>query len=317
MTCTEAPRLARLIALGGAAALGGIAVIALTSFQPGTAEGASAFGDANDVSATSAAVATSVSFAMNLDVTLRGKTTEHLLVQGQLNFAHHTIEADVTVPGSALRGAASAADAADDDDPDADAAHAPTQSPVKLHTEWVDDRAYMTVPSSWSAVAMGAQSLSIATTASQRRTVDTALSQSAVALSYAKILLHELTGQQAVHRLGSRTIDGTSATGAEVDLTLAQLLKVVPELSPAMSQDAKSMAGLPIAATVWVDRQGRLVAVTMPARKGQDAALTGSVRFSHYNATDTVVKPPAGTTKPIPPALRRLLAGLYSFSRDL
>jgi hypothetical protein len=302
LTCTEVPRLARLIALGGAAALGGIAAIALTSFQAGPADGASAFRDANDVSATSIAVATSVSFTMDLDVTIRGKATEHLLVQGEMNFAHHTIEADVTVPGNALLGAASAADA--------DAA--PTQSPVKLHTEWVDDRAYITVPSSWSAVAMGAQTLSIPTTASQRRTVDTALSQSAVALSYAKILLHELTDQQAVHRLGSRTIDGTPATGAKVDLTLAQLLKVVPELSPAMSHDARSMAGQPIAATVWVDRQGRLVAVTMAARRGQDAALTGSVRFSHYNAADTVAKPPAATTKPIPAALRRLLAGLYS-----
>jgi hypothetical protein len=133
-----------------------------------------------------------------------------------------------------------------------------------------------------------------------------------VALSYAEILLHELTDQQAVHRIGSRTIDGTPATGAEVDLTLGQLFKVVPELSPALSQAAKSVAGQPIAATVWLDRQGRLVAVTMAARKGQAPILTGSVRFSHYNAADAVAKPPAGTTKPIPPALRRLLAGLYS-----
>jgi hypothetical protein len=155
--------------------------------------------------------------------------------------------------------------------------------------------------------------LSLPVSPATNKEIDTALAQSAVALSYARILLSELTADQTVHSLGERTIDGISATGTQVGLTLAQLLKLVPELSPAMTTDATTMANETIPATVWVDHQGRLIEVTMATAKGHAASITGTVRFSHYDATDTVTAPPATTVKPIPPALRQMLSGLNFF----
>jgi hypothetical protein len=274
-------------------------------------------GRADDVDATSGAVATSVSFAVDLRAKVPGKTTVHLVVKGQMNFARHTVAAEVTVPTNARRTPASEADAQVDADADADtqvdAAAAPTQSPMTLHTEWVGQHAYLAVPASWTAMAKGAQIVSLPTSPSLRRTVDTALSQSAVALTYARLLLDDLTAHQSVHRLGSRTIDGVAASGAEVALTLHQLLKLVPELSPTMTKYASSMANQSIDASVWVDRQGRLVDVTLAPGKADDASITGAVRFSQYDATDRAAKPAATTVRPIPRAMRRLLGTLYYF----
>ena len=121
----------------------------------------------------------------------------------------------------------------------------------------------MSVPSAWTALAHGATTVSLPTSPSLQRMVTTALTQSAVAVTYAKLLLDELTDHQTARHLGSRTIGGVSATGTGVDLTLAQLLKLVPELSPTMTKAAARMADQTIPATVWVDRQGRLVEVNL------------------------------------------------------
>jgi hypothetical protein len=253
---------------------------------------------------TSTTVATSVSFAVNLQAVVPGHSTIHLLVQGQMNFEHHTVVATIPMPVASP--------------PISNAALVPGTSPLNLHTEWVDDHAYMTVPSAWSGLARGAQTLSLPASSSLHRSIDTVLAQSAVALTYAKILLSELTEHQKVRPLGKRTLDGVSVTGTEATVTLGQLFKLVPELSPTMAKDVSAMANQTIPISVWFDRQGRLVDVQMAADKAsagtQSApAVTGTVRFSDYDAPDKVTVPPPGTVKPIPPVLRQLLKGLYYF----
>ena len=42
--------------------------------------------------------------------------------------------------------------------------------------------------------------------------------------------------------MAGKTINGVKATGTQVDLTVAELLKVVPGLAPAMTDDAKALA---------------------------------------------------------------------------
>ena len=159
----------------------------------------------------------------------------------------------------------------------------------------------MTVPSAWSALAGDAPTLSIPTSPTMVRSIDTALTQSAVALTYAKILLDELTAHATVHRLAGRTIGGVHVTGTRVDLTLTQLLKVVPELAPTLAEEGAAMAhdehprhrvgGLPGPP----DRGGH------GRRRAARPSVQGTVRFSHYGAPATVTAPPAGTVKPIPP----------------
>jgi hypothetical protein len=287
--------------LGGVIAFGGIAALGAASFGAGAGVLPEA-GEANQASAsTSPAAATSVSFDVDVHAHTPTQPTTHLQVEGQMNFVHDTMTATVTVPASAVPASPTTAEGD------------PAGGTMKLHTEWIGGQAYLSVPSQWSARVPGVQTLSLPTSSALRQMVTTVLTQSAVALSYAKILLTDLTQQQPPHRLGSRTIEGVAVTGSKVELTLPQLLKLVPQLSPRMTPSEASMANAPIPATVWIDRQGRLVEMDLAAPKGSAAWVTGTVRFSDYGAPAQVTTPPAATVKPIPPALQRLLGHWYYF----
>jgi hypothetical protein len=282
LTRTAPIRVVGLLALGGIAALSGLAACGVAP------------------SGADTAVATSVSFSLDLQVEESATETTHLLAQGQMNFVQHSVAAVVTVPRASTGSSAS------------DAEVGPGKDTLQLHTEWVDDQAYMTVPSAWSALAGDAPTVSIPTSPTMVRSIDTALTQSAVSVTYAKILLGELTAHATVHRLPGRTIGGVRVTGTRVDLTLTQLLKVVPELAPTLAKKGAAMAHASIPVTVWVDSQGRLIEVVM-APAGGAPSVQGTVRFSHYGAPATVTAPPAGTVKPIPAALGRVLHASIPF----
>jgi hypothetical protein len=147
-----------------------------------------------------------------------------------MDFVRHSMKAVVTVPRATPRPSTFNA-----------AEVMPVSGPLELHTEWLNDQAYMTVPSAWSALADEAPTLSIPTSSAMVRTMDTALAQSAVAVTYAKLLLVELTAHETVHRLPDRTIGGVHVQGTRVGLTLTQLLKVVPELAPTLAKDRPAM----------------------------------------------------------------------------
>ncbi len=287
-----ATRLIGLVALGG--------VVALGSPAAATAPPRHATSPAREVST---ATVTSVSFTVDLQARLPAQRSAHLSVQGQMDFVHHTLVATVTVPLTTLPASTSTATAT----------ATPDTPSITLHTEWVNQHAYMSVPSSWTALAKGAHTLALPTSSSLQRMVTTALTQSAVALTYAKLLLDELTDHRTALRLGSRTIGGVPATGSKVHLTLAQLLKLVPELSPTMTKAATRLAGQTIPSTVWVDRRGRLVEVDLAQSKGATAWVSGTLRFSHYGAPAVAPVPPAATVKPIPRALAQLLGRWYYF----
>jgi len=287
--------------LGGVVAFGGIAALGMASFGAGAATGLGSLSEVSKAGQTSAAVATSVTFAVDLYAHVPARRTVHLQVEGQMDFVHQTMTATVTVPSDALHATASNAEVNG------------AGNPKKLHTEWVGRHAYLSVPLSWAALARGAQTLALPTSPSLQRMVTTALTQSAVALTFGKILLDDLTDHQTAHRLGVRTIEGVTATGSQVELTLTQLLKLVPQLTPTMTKNIASMADATIPATVWVDRQGRLVDVKLAASRGSGASVTGTVQFSHYGAPAKAVVPPAPTVKPIPPALEQQLGDLYYF----
>ncbi len=305
MTRTTAARLVGLVALGGIVALGGSAVLGPGSFATAEspAPGPAAPGTAHDVSA---AIATSVSFTVDLRTRMPAQRTVHQLVRGQMDFAHHALTATVTVPTSDLPTPASGTGTLS------------AAGSITLHTEWVDGVAYMSVPSSWTALAHGARTLSLPTSPSVRRMVTTTLTQSAVALTYAKLLLDELTGRQKARHLGPRVIGGVPATGTGVDLTLSQLLKLVPELSPTMTKAAARMADRTIPATVWVDHRGRLVEVDLGTSKSgskdrEMSSVTGTMHFSDYGAPVTAPVPPPATVEPIPHALQQMLGDWYYF----
>jgi hypothetical protein len=288
----------------GLAALGGLGALGAGLFGTDAASGAGGTGGAGGNSGT-VAVTKTVSFSFNLRIALPKAFATSVRARGQADFAHHTAQATVDVPTVGLRGSASSA-----------AGLIPDHAPLQVRTEWVDGHAYMAVPSSLSTLAGGATSLSLPVSSSAAGKINFDLTQSAVAITYAKVLLGELAPAKARRQVGHRTINGVAASGTEVDLTLAQLLKVIPGLTPAMTADAPMFSQATIPVTIWVDHEGRLVEVAMaPTTTTNDsvASISGTVRFSNYNAPVTVTAPPSASTKPMPAVIRQLLAGLYSF----
>lgn len=285
----------------GLAALGGFAALGLGTFGTRAAAG--------DVTQTSGNVASSVMFDIELQARVTPQNTVQLIAQGQMDFVHHALQAMVTLPNPGPVPTAN---------PGPHATGTPTTppppaGPMQLRAEWVNDHAYVTIPPSLTAMAGGAHECSLSGSPAMSQKVDVALSQSAVALTYAKILLNALTEQQTVHHLKPRTIDGVAETGVQADLTMAQLLKLVPELSPAMTSGPRTPVEGSIPLTVWVDQEGRLVEVTVGGTKGGESTITGSMRFSHYNAPVSVIAPAPGTFQPLPPNLQLMFGGVNIF----
>lgn len=238
-------------------------------------------------------MATSVSFRVDLHADPATGSPVDLTALGQMDFVHHTLAAMVTVPADGIGAVAGAS------------------GPLTFRCEWVGGRAYMTVPTALAQVANGAHLVSLPVSARVRQEATTVLAQSAAALSYAQILFGDLTTHQAVDRVGSKMIGGVRVQGTAVTITLDELLKLAPALTPVMETHAGSMADTPIRATVWIDRRGRLVEMAMARGKG--AALTGTLRFYGYDAALPLHAPSPGSVSAMPAALRQLLASWYIF----
>lgn len=245
-------------------------------------------------------VVTSASFIVNIAVQVPGGTPVSWRAEGQANFAHHEAQEFVTLPrtdlsafGSELRGG---------------------NSTIKLLGKWVQDHAYVTVAGVRPAVMDGAQALSVSVSESKAHQIDLALTQSAVALSYPNELLTDLAANQTKRSAGLRRMNGSMATGTKLELTLAQLLKVSPGLSPTMTGDLSSFAGEEIPTTVWINRAGRLaeVAFDRPAQAGM-ASVKGTIQFFNYNEPVTVAVPAPDTIRPVSARLHLMLVGLNLF----
>jgi hypothetical protein len=267
-------------------ALGGIALLGLAPLGAGAS------------SDQTAAVTKTVSFAVNLRVEIPGHYAVSWKADGQANFLHHAAQEFVTLPTIGL--------------------HAngilPGHKPVQMVAKWVGDKAYVTVPSSVSKMPGTPKSLSVPVGAARAHEIDLALDQSAVALTYTKVLLNDLADPKAQHAVDPRTIGGVRVTGTRVALTLADLLKVSPGLSPTMIGDLSMFGNESIPVTLWIDHEGRLVEATMGGdTKAHQASVSGVIEFSHYNDAVTITAPAAQSVAAMPASVSQLLSGLQLF----
>jgi hypothetical protein len=273
----------------GLTALCGLVALGLGALESGEAAVAALR------TSTTPGVATSADFDIDLQLALPGHLVIALHGDGQADFATHDATMSVDLPSAGLHAAAGQALTSAD-------------SPAQLDTRWVDGVVYLAVPTGLAALAGGATSLSYRVPTATARTVDTAMARSAVALTYARILVGTLTRKQAQHAVGTRTIDGVGVSGTQIDLTLSQLLKVIPGLAPAVARVAKALGSVKIPTTIWVDHAGRLIEATMAAGPStSDGSLSGSVRFSHYNGPVTIAAPAPGTVHTMPKSVLALL----------
>jgi hypothetical protein len=266
----------------GMAAVGGLAAFGITAFDAGPAL-ASTKG-----SATTPAVTTSATFTVALQIEMPKDFAINLRGQGQADFAHRSVSMTIEVPTAGLH------------PHDLQQGAAASDQALEVQAEWIGGKAYLRVPSGLRALATGAQELSYHPSEAETDQVDTTLSQTAVAITYAKLLLDTLAGKEKVHHLGSRSIDGTTGTGTEINLTLTQVLKIVPGLSPAMESDIVKMGSAAIPVTVWVDPQGRLLQVTLaPGVKTSRGSISGTVTFSDLDQPVSITAPAAASVLPL------------------
>jgi hypothetical protein len=222
-----------------------------------------------------------------LRMALPGRAESTLVADGQIDFAHQAMSLSVTLPETGPRPHGLAK------------GRSHLAGALTFKGAWVGGTGYVTLPASAAALAGGAPDVSIPTTAALRTEVTTALTQTLVAVTYAKTLLDTLAPSRAQTQVGSRTIGGVRAEGTEVDLTLSQLLKVVPALSPGMGPSLGTMGHTEIPVTLWVDRQGRLVEAVLVQPKSAATWIAGTVHFTHLDAPVTITAPSATSVRPI------------------
>lgn len=269
------------------------ALAGLVAFTLGTA--VSGAGPAGAVVLRTSPVVASATFAINLKVQVPGDAAVAWQADGQADFVHHSAQELVTVaPGGETL---------------------PANQSLKLEAKWVHDRAYVTLPADTFG-PQGGQTESLPESTSALRQINLALTQSAVALTYARDLLVDISSDGTRHSVGTRRMAGTNVTGTNVDLTLAQLLKVNPGLSPAMGGLIGAFGDVKLRATVWVDRSGRLIEVALhPLTPNAAAAISGTIQYSHYNEALSITSPAAGTVKPMTSELQQLLSRLHLLNR--
>ena len=274
----QATRSGRTLGVLSICGLGALALGALTAGPAGAA---------TPGTAPTSPLISSAAMSVNLRLARPGRAVTSMVARGRIDVTHGAMTLTVTLPESGPR-------------PHGLAKNRPhPNGALTFGGAWVGGTGYLTLPSSVAALAGGAPSVSIPPTATLRTEVMTALTQTAAAITYARILLGTLTSPQAPTRVGTRIINGRRAQGTEVNLTLSQLLKVVPALSPAMGVTEGAMGRTEIPVTVWVDRQGRLVEADMAQPKSAATWMAGTVRFSNFNAPVTISAPPADTVRPI------------------
>jgi hypothetical protein len=298
MTGKERGPLARNAAtcVAGLAALSGFVVLVVGATDTTVASAKTTAASA------SSPVTTSVSFSVDLRLQMPKQYAVAWHATGDANFANHQTEESITVPSTGLHALNTHKSGV-----------LPGAGSLVLGFKWVNGHAYLTVPATLSAV-IGGQALALPFAASDALKIDRALDQSSVALTYAKTLLTQLAGGQPQHHVGTRTINGVATSGTRVDLTLSQLLKVNPGLSPTMIGDLSKFGGEMLPVTLWIDHQGRLREVTMASTVNSTVpSISGTVLFFNYNAPVTVSAPPANEVKPLSATFLKLLSGLSPF----
>lgn len=238
-------------------------------------------------STRSLGVITSVSVTFNLVVTRPGHYVTTLRGSGQIDFTHNNGTVVLNLPTGGLHSNQKVAKG-----------KAPPSAPIQLKAEWVNGAAYVSLPPSVASLIGGNPTASYPVPASLGKDLDTSIAQTAVAITYAHLLVDTLVGQHT-RGMGTRTMSGVRVSGTAVDLTLSELLKIVPAIGPVMGTALAPMARTAIPVTMWTDSRGRLIQATFTQPSNAKTGLTGTVRFTDFNAPVTIAAPAAGTVPTI------------------
>jgi hypothetical protein len=260
-------------------------------------------------STASLTVVTSAHVVFNLTVTLPSRYVGTLRGSGQIDFTHNSVMMSLNLlPGrlhSEQRTKQSVTPLS---------ASASTK-PIQLTTEWVHGSAYVSLPASLASQIGGVPLAAYPVPAALGNDLNTSISQTSVAITYAHLLVDTLVGQHT-RGAGTRTMSGVRVSGTAVTLNLAELLKIVPAIGPVMGTALGPMSNTSIPATIWTDSRGRLIQVTFSQPKSAKSGLAGTVRFSAFNAPLTITAPAAATVQSMPKGERAFLEAQNPFANS-
>jgi hypothetical protein len=237
-------------------------------------------------------VVTSARVAFDVTVTLPAHYVATLRGTGLIDFAHEKATVSITLAPGRLHSNQRTRQ------PVSPLYSEVSTKPIQLTAELIGGSAYVSLPPSVASLIGGAPLATYPMTASLSSDLTTSLTQTSVAITYAHLLVDTLVGQHT-RGAGSQTMGGVRVSGAAVNLTVAELLKIVPAIGPVMGPALDPLTSLSIPVTIWTDSRGRMIQATFTKPKSAKSGLSGTVRFSAFNAPVSITPPAAGSAPPM------------------
>jgi hypothetical protein len=254
-------------------------------------------------------VVTTAHVAFNITVTLPGRYVASLHGTGLIDFAHDNVAVSMTLAPGGLHSNQRTTQS------QTPMSSAVSTKPVQLTAEWFGGSAYVGLPASVAQQIGGTPLATYPVTPSLGSDLDTSITQTSVAITYAHLLVDTLVGQHT-RGAGRRTMSGVRVSGAAVTLTVAELLKIVPAIGPVMGSALAPLTSLSIPVTIWTDSRGRMIQATFTQPKSAKSGLAGTVRFSSFNAPVTITRPAAGAASPMSKAESDFLVAQNPFANS-
>ena len=234
---------------------------------------------------TAAAGAIPTSVAATFEVTVgRGGHTTTIRGSGQADLAHAALVGTVVLPAMG---------------------HLLT-TPTPLTVELVGSTIYVKVPAQFARFVGGATWVSIAVPAAQAAHLGADFTAVATGLGDTDDILALHTG--TLTPLGTKVIDGVTATGTRGNFPVAALLAALPGVSSSLGTGLSHLGTISLPLSLWAGPDGRLLQVTVAdtlSTKGGPVTVSAEVDLSGYDSPVSIQPPPSGSVTALPSGARR------------
>ena len=239
---------------------------------------------------TAAAGAIPTSVAATFEVTVgRGGHTTTIRGSGQADLAHAALVGTVVLPAMG---------------------HLLT-TPTPLTVELVGSTIYVKVPAQFARFVGGATWVSIAVPAAQAAHLGADFTAVATGLGDTDDILALHTG--TLTPLGTKVIDGVTATGTRGNFPVAALLAALPGVSSSLGTGLSHLGTISLPLSLWAGPDGRLLQVTVAdtlSTKGGPVTVSAEVDLSGYDSPVSIQPPPSGSVTALPSGALGMLGGL-------
>ena len=174
-------------------------------------------------------------------------------------------------------------------------------TPTPLTVELVGSTIYVKVPAQFARFVGGATWVSIAVPAAQAAHLGADFTAVATGLGDTDDILALHTG--TLTPLGTKVIDGVTATGTRGNFPVAALLAALPGVSSSLGTGLSHLGTMSLPLSLWAGPDGRLLQVTVAdtlSTKGGPVTVSAEVDLSGYDSPVSIQPPPSGSVTALP-----------------